>query len=60
MVEIEQGKIPPGRPHGEKSALQAAAMRALDSLNAPLTNAFHVFGDRAVLVARKPMAHKTS
>lgn len=60
VVEIEQGKIPPGRPHGEKSALQAAAMRALDSLNAPLTAAFHVFGDRAVLVARKPMAHRTS
>ena len=60
VVAIEQSKIPPGRPHGEKSALQAAAMRVLDSLNAPLTAAFHVLGDRAVLVARKPMAHKAS
>jgi hypothetical protein len=35
-------------------------MRAIDTLNAPLTAIFHVFGDRAVLVARKPLARKPS
>ena len=54
VVAIEQSKIPPGRPHGEKSALQSLVMRALDTLNAPLTAAFNVLGDRALLVARKP------
>jgi 2-polyprenyl-3-methyl-5-hydroxy-6-metoxy-1,4-benzoquinol methylase len=60
VVALEQSKIPPGRPHGAKSALQATAMRAIDTLNAPLTAIFHVFGDRAVLVARKPLARKPS
>jgi SAM-dependent methyltransferase len=54
VVAIEQSKIPPGRPHGMKSPLQALAMNALDALNAPLTRACNVLGDRAVLVARKP------
>jgi SAM-dependent methyltransferase len=60
VVAIEQSKIPPGRPHGEKSALQALAMRAIDALNAPLTAAFHVLGDRAVLAARKPLPRNAS
>jgi 2-polyprenyl-3-methyl-5-hydroxy-6-metoxy-1,4-benzoquinol methylase len=51
---IEQSKIPPGRPHGRKSAVQALAMRVLDSVNLPLTRSFNILGDRAVLVARKP------
>lgn len=54
VESLEQSKIPPGRPHGRKSALEGLAMRALDTLNAPLTRSFNVLGDRAVLVARKP------
>ena len=54
LVSITQSKIPPGRPHGEKSTLQRAAMSALDTLNLPITQAFNALGDRAVLVARKP------
>jgi SAM-dependent methyltransferase len=54
VESLEQSKIPPGRPHGRKSALEGLAMRALDSVNAPLTRSFNVLGDRAVLVARKP------
>ncbi len=53
-VALEQSKIPPGRPHGSKSPLQAVVMRALDAANAPLTRALNVLGDRAVLVALKP------
>jgi len=52
---IEQSKIPPGRPHGQKSAAQALAMRLLDVVNLPLTRAFNTLGDRAVMVARKPL-----
>ena len=37
VVAIEQSKIPPGRPHGRKTALQSLAMNALDALNAPIT-----------------------
>jgi len=54
VVAIEQSKIPPGRPHGQKRALEALAMSLLDGLNAPLTRTFNVLGDRALLVARKP------
>ncbi len=54
VVAIEQSKISPGRPHGEKSALQSLVMRTLDTLNVPLTAAFNVLGDRVLLVARKP------
>jgi SAM-dependent methyltransferase len=54
VESLEQSKIPPGRPHGQKSALQGLAMRALDTLNVPLTRSFNILGDRAVLVARKP------
>jgi 2-polyprenyl-3-methyl-5-hydroxy-6-metoxy-1,4-benzoquinol methylase len=59
VVALEQSKIAPGRVHGRKTALQAAAMLFLDALNAPLTSLFHVFGDRAVLVARKPEGRKS-
>lgn len=56
VVRLEQTKIPPGRPHGAKSVLQAMALRALDTVNAPITAAFNALGDRAVLVARKAPA----
>jgi SAM-dependent methyltransferase len=55
VVRLRQSKIPPGRVRGEKSPWQRAAIVALDALNAPLTLAFNVLGDRVVLVARKPM-----
>lgn len=55
VVAIEQSKIPPGRPHGQKSAVQALAMNLLDRVNLPLTRALNSLGDRAVLVARKPL-----
>ena len=54
VVAIEQSKIPPGRPHGRKSAAQAFAMYALDTVSAPLTRWCNAYGDRAMLVARKP------
>lgn len=54
IVSLDQSKIPPGRPHGRKSLAQALAMNALDAVNAPLTRAFNILGDRALLVARKP------
>ena len=56
VERIEQAKIPPGRPHGRKSALQAAAMAALDAVNVPITRAFNVLGDRVVLIARRGKA----
>jgi SAM-dependent methyltransferase len=52
VESIAQSKIPPGRLHGSKSALQALAMTALDVLNAPLTRLFNARGDRAVVIAR--------
>lgn len=55
VVAIEQSKIPPGRPHGQKSAAQALVMNLLDRVNLPLTRAFNTLGDRAVVVARKPL-----
>ena len=55
VLGIEQSKIPPGRPHGRKSTAQAVAMFLMDLVNLPLTRLFHVFGDRALLVARKPL-----
>lgn len=48
-----QSKIPPGRTHGKKSALQRVAMAAIDTLNVPLTSLFNARGDRIVVVARK-------
>jgi SAM-dependent methyltransferase len=55
-VAVEQSKIPPGPRYGKKSALQALVMNALDAVNLPVTRAWNAFGDRAVLVARKPLA----
>jgi len=54
VVSLRQSKIPPGNPHGEKSALQRTAMGLLDAVNLPITRAFNVLGDRVVAVARKP------
>lgn len=53
-VTMEQAKIPPGRPHGRKSAAQQAAMAAIDAINVPVTRAFNALGDRVVMVARRP------
>jgi hypothetical protein len=52
-VSLTQSKIPPGHPHGEKTPFQRAAMNALDAINAPLTRAFNVLGDRVVIVGQK-------
>lgn len=54
VVRLRQSKIPPGRAHGEKSALQRVAMATLDAVNAPITALFGVLGDRVTLIARKP------
>ena len=53
VLRLEQSKIPPGPPHGEKTPLQRLAMGMIDALNVPLTRAFQVWGDRVVVVARK-------
>jgi SAM-dependent methyltransferase len=53
VVECRQSKIPPGRAHGAKTALQRAALAAIDAVNLPITNAFNVLGDRVVMVGRK-------
>jgi SAM-dependent methyltransferase len=55
IVRMRQSKIPPGRAHGRKSALQRAALAGLDTVNLPLTTLFNVWGDRVVLVARRPL-----
>jgi 2-polyprenyl-3-methyl-5-hydroxy-6-metoxy-1,4-benzoquinol methylase len=54
VVLLEQSKIPPGRPHGRKSALQQAILAALDTVNVPITRACNALGDRVVMVARRP------
>jgi 2-polyprenyl-3-methyl-5-hydroxy-6-metoxy-1,4-benzoquinol methylase len=54
VVLMEQAKIPPGRPHGRKSAAQQAVMGVMDAVNVPITRAFNAFGDRVVMVARRP------
>ena len=54
VIRLEQSKIPPGRPHGRKSAFERSALYAIDALNLPLTRLFNVAGDRIVMVARKP------
>lgn len=54
VVALRQSKIPPGRPHGAKSPAQRAALAVLDAVNAPITRAFNVLGDRAVMIARRP------
>lgn len=53
VVALSQSKIPPGRAHGRKSVAQRAGMFALDLVNAPLTRACNVLGDRVVLIARR-------
>ena len=53
VITSRQSKIPPGRAHGEKSALQQLAMGALDALNLPLTRLLNAAGDRIVMVGRK-------
>jgi SAM-dependent methyltransferase len=53
VVAARQSKIPPGRAHGQKSAAQRAVMALVDAINAPLTRAFGVAGDRIVMVGRK-------
>ncbi len=55
VTVIEQAKIAPGRPHGRKSALQSVVMAAIDLVNMPITRLFNAFGDRVVMVARKPL-----
>lgn len=52
---MEQAKIPPGRPHGRKSVLHALVMGGIDLVNMPITRLFNAFGDRVVMVARKPL-----
>jgi 2-polyprenyl-3-methyl-5-hydroxy-6-metoxy-1,4-benzoquinol methylase len=52
-VAMEQSKIPPGRPHGRKSAGQKAVLAAIDAVNVPITRALNAFGDRLVMVAKK-------
>lgn len=54
VVLMEQSKILPGRAHGRKSAAQRLVMGALDAVNVPITRFCNAFGDRVVLVARKP------
>ena len=51
---MTQSKIPPGRPHGDKTGSQRAAMAVLDGVNLALTSAFNLRGDRVVMLARKP------
>jgi len=53
VVSLRQSKIPPGRPHGRKRPVERLAMNLLDAVNAPLTRAFNVLGDRVVLIAQK-------
>jgi len=55
VTRMEQAKIPPGRPHGRKNAAQSLAMGAIDLVNVPLTRVFNAWGDRVVMVARKPL-----
>jgi len=53
VVRWRESKIPPGRPHGEKSALERAILVVLDGVNVVLTQIANVRGDRVVLVARR-------
>lgn len=55
VLAIEESKIPPGRPHGKKSAAQQWVMGAIDAVNVPITRMWNAFGDRALLIARKPL-----
>ena len=53
VVRSRQSKIPPGRAHGQKTALQRIAMSLIDAVNLPLTALFNVRGDRIVMVGKK-------
>jgi SAM-dependent methyltransferase len=53
VIAARQSKLPPGRAHGHKSALQRVAMGVLDALNVPLTRLLNLAGDRIVMVGRK-------
>jgi hypothetical protein len=53
LASLRQSKIPPGRPHGQKSAAERAALFAFDAVNLPLTRALNVLGDRAVVIAKR-------
>lgn len=53
VVRMSEGKIPPGRPHGEKSRAQRWIMDAIDAVNVPLTRAFNAYGDRVVAICVK-------
>jgi SAM-dependent methyltransferase len=53
VIEARQSKIPPGRAHGEKTALQQILMAVVDAVNLPLTRLLNVAGDRVVMVGRK-------
>jgi len=55
VTRLQQSKIPPGRPHGRKNALERGVLFALDALNLPLTRLLDVAGDRVVMVGRKPV-----
>ncbi len=50
---MRQSKIPPGRVHGRKGAVQRLAMGAIDAFNLPLTRLLNARGDRLTLIARK-------
>ena len=54
VVRLEEAKIPPGNPHGAKTALQKAGLAVLDTVNLALTRMFNRWGDRVVVVARRP------
>ncbi len=54
VVKILEGKIAPGSPRGTKSGPERALLRAIDVVNVPVTRAFNAFGDRIVLIARRP------
>ena len=60
VVSLEQSKIPPGRAHGEKSAIQRSVMAVIDAINVPLTRMWNARGDRVMLVARKPTLPDTT
>lgn len=52
VLRMAQSKIPPGRAHGAKTAVQRGVMAAIDAVNLPLTGLFGVRGDRVTVIAR--------
>jgi SAM-dependent methyltransferase len=53
VVRSRQSKIPPGRAHGQKTAVQRVLMSVIDSINLPLTTLFNARGDRIVMVGKR-------